>query len=167
MMNLRALWGDPFHRRSSAGSSISFLSTVPLFEKLSRRQIEKINAILHIRDYNADEIVFRQGDPGVGMYIVRSGSLRVCREFDDSTYHDVAVMHPSDFFGEIALLNNSARSATIVATEQSTLMGLFREDLRELMDSDPRLGLSIIYAVARVIAERLRLATSGAGMPNG
>lgn len=166
-MNLRALWGNPFHRGSSSGVPLSFLSSVPLFENLSKRQLEKISGILHVRGFDTEELVFRQGDPGVGMYIVHSGALRVCREFEDATYREIAVMHPSDFFGEIALLNNSPRSATIIATEPSTLLGLFRDDLMELMDGDPRLGLSVINAVARVIAERLRLATSGSEIPDG
>jgi len=159
-MNLQSLWINPFSKsRQSVDSDHSFLSTVDVFESLNDRQIKKIMTMLHIRHYESGELIFRQGDPGVGMYIIRSGCVDVYHEYVDLTRKKIAVLSEGDFFGEMSLLNDAPRSATSVSTHESTLFGLFKPDLLEIMDEDPSLGLKFIYRVAQIIAERLRITT--------
>jgi len=160
-MNSKSLWGNPFTLISSdVSAERKFLSSVPIFDTLSRRQLIKINKILHLRTFEDGEIVFRQGDPGVGMYIVRSGIIDVYNENDDMTRQKIFTLRPGDFFGEIALLNDSLRSATTFTSQKALLYGLFRPDLMSLMDADPKLGLKIIYRLSQIVAERLRHKTS-------
>jgi CRP-like cAMP-binding protein len=71
----------------------------------------------------------------------------------------IADLSSGDFFGEISLLNESPRSATVVAEKQSVLLGFFRSDLLGLMDSDPKLGVRLVYQIACIVAERLRNVT--------
>jgi len=159
-MKQKVLWGNPFKRGSSELKvELRFLSSVPIFDSLSSRQLRKIHKLIHIRTFDEGEIVFRQGDPGVGMYIVRDGQVDVYNEYSDMTRSRIAVLKTGDFFGEISLLNDSNRSATVVSVKSSTLLGLFRPDLFGVMDSDPKLGLSIIYRISQIVAERLRLST--------
>ncbi len=159
-MKQKALWGNPFRKDSSnLEQELRFLSSVPIFDSLSSRQLRKINKLIHIRTFEDGEIVFRQGDPGVGMYIVREGTVDVYNEFPDLTRSRITTLKSGDFFGEISLLNDSSRSATVVSVHDSVLLGLFRPDLFGVMDSDPRLGLSIIYRISQIVAERLRLST--------
>ncbi len=160
-MNAKFLWGNPFSLISSdENTELKFLSSVPIFDTLSSKQLQKINKLLHLRTYEEGEIVFRVGDPGVGMYIVRSGFADIFSENDDMTKQKITSVKSGDFFGEIALLNDSSRSATVVATQKSFLYGLFRPDLLGLMDSDPKLGIKIIYRLSQIVAEKLRLTTS-------
>jgi len=160
-MNSSILWGNPFRKvPSDVKEELRFLSSVPIFDTLSQGQLRKIHKLIHVRRYKREEIVFRQGDPGVGMYIVRDGQIDVYHEFADMTKTRITTLKAGDFFGEIALLNEISRSATAVASTDSTLFGLFRPDLLDVMDSDPKLGLKIIYRIAQIIAERLRLSTS-------
>lgn len=159
-MNTSSLWISPFKKiPSDIKSDLTFLSSVPIFDSLSQRQLFRIHKLIHIRNYESGEVVFRQGDPGVGMYIVRSGQIEVYSEHADMTREKIAVMNPGDFFGDISLLNDSARSATAVASRKSTLFGFFRPDLLSLMDSDPKLGMRFIYRLAQIVAERLRLSS--------
>jgi CRP-like cAMP-binding protein len=148
-------WTNPF-KRDSNESDADFIRRVPLFNSLNQRQAEKLLQIIHIREYSEGEIVFREGDPGVGMYIIRSGEIELHRERSGSSGR-FAVLGPGDFFGDIALLNESPRSASAVCSRKTTLYGLFRHDLISLLESDPRLGLKIIYPLAKITAERLRL----------
>ena len=152
------MWGNPFKKLTKeVENNIEFLSSVPIFDSLSRRQKEKINSFIHVRRYEIDEIVFRQGDPGVGLYILREGEVSVFSEnIKDMTKTCITKLAKGDFFGEIALLNEAPRSATIITSKETVLLGLFRTDLLGLMDTDPRLGLKIVYRLAQIVAERLR-----------
>jgi len=142
---------------SDVEEDIDFLGTVPIFDSLSKRQKIKLHAIIHVRNYEKGECVFRQGDPGVGLYIVKKGLVEVFHETEELSCCKISVLKKGDFFGEIALLNESVRTATVVAYEKTTLLGLFKPDLLNLMDADPRLGLGLVYCLAQVVADRLRL----------
>jgi len=158
------MWGNPFRKvPADVKSELKFLSSVPIFDTLSQRQLQNIRNLIHIRNFDENEIVFRQDDPGVGLYIVRDGQVDVYTEYPDLTRLKIASMNKGDFFGEISLLNDSARSATVIAAKKSILFGLFRPDLMSLMDNDPKLGLRLIYRIAQIIAERLRLTSQNSG----
>ena len=73
------------------------------------------------------------------------------------TCHKITTLKHGDFFGETSLLNETPRSATIISSEQSILWGLFKPDLLNLFDSDPKLGLRLIFRLSQIVAERLRL----------
>ena len=157
-MKPEEFWGNPFKKnKSDIDNNIDFLSTVPIFDTLSRRQKQKLHSIIHTRNYKKGEKVFRQNDPGVGLYIIREGQIDVFRESDDMTREKIAAVEKGNFFGEISLLNESQRSATAVASQQSVLFGLFKPDLLSIMNSNPKLGQQLIFRLAQIVAERLRL----------
>ncbi len=156
-MNLRLLWTNPFGKKGEITvSDLDFLSKVPIFDSLTGRQKEKIQSLIHIRHYTPGEIVFRQDDPGVGLYIVREGTVAVWHEHPDMTRTQIAELSEGDFFGEIALLNDSPRSATVVAVKPTVLFGFFRSALISLMESDPNMGARVVYRLAQIVAERIR-----------
>jgi CRP-like cAMP-binding protein len=149
-------WGNPFKKnKSDIDNDIDFLSTIPIFDSLSRSQKLKIFSIIHIRHYQEGEIIFRQEDPGVGLYIIRDGTVDIYSENPDFTKKKIANLNKGDFFGEISLLNETPRSATVVASQCTTLFGIFKPDMLSLMDSNPKLGLQLIYRLAQIVAERL------------
>ena len=157
-MSHKAFWANPFKKISTdIKVELEFLSSVPIFDSLSARQLRKIHKLIHVRNFTEGEIIFRQGDPGVGLYVIRDGQVDVYNEYDDLTRRKIAILKPGDFFGEISLLNDSSRSATAVSSHKSVLFGLFRPDLLGVMDSDPKLGLRLIYCLSQIVAERLRL----------
>lgn len=151
-------WKNPFKNNSSKSEDeLDFLSSVPIFDSLSKRQKIKLQNIIHIRSYEKGEIVFRQGDPGVGLYIVKDGEVDVYNEYSNLTCSKITSLHHGDFFGETSLLNETPRSATIVSGKPSVLWGLFKPDLLNLIDSDPKLGVRLIFRLSQIVAERLRL----------
>lgn len=131
------------------------LSNLPLFENLSMRNWRELSDIFHKRTFLKDEVIFRHGTPGLGMYAIIDGSVAV---FDNDEGVDVEItrLGTGDFFGEISLIDEIDRSATIVALETTRLIGVFRPQLRDLMHRRPQLGLIIIERLARILASRLR-----------
>jgi CRP-like cAMP-binding protein len=134
---------------------IDLLSRVPIFEELNSRELQAIDRILHRREYVQDEFIFRQGEPGMGMYIVQKGAVSIVSEPENQELFE---MGDGDFFGEVALLDQGPRSATAIARTTSVIFGFFQPDLLELIERNPRLGLKILLRVARHVGERLRRA---------
>lgn len=146
-----SFWGNIF-RQTDEKSVYSLLRDIPLFDGLSRGELSAIESILHRREYDPDEMLFHQGNPGVGMYIIREGTIEIVYE---PTGDILAELSDGDFFGELALLNETPRSATAIARTESVLYGLFRPDLLGLVKQQPSLGVEILLRMSRVISERL------------
>ena len=145
-------WGNIFRRRSGPDDPLTVLRRVPIFSSLSRRQLQAVERILHRRRYATGETVFKQGDPGVGMYIVASGRVLISQ---DPGAVELAELQEGDFFGEIALLNETPRSATATALEHTTLFGFFQPDLISILERQPRIGVVVLRGLAEIAGERL------------
>jgi CRP-like cAMP-binding protein len=145
-------WGNIFRRRSGPDDPLAVLSRIPIFAALSRRQLQAVERILHRRTYAQGEVVFRQGDPGVGMYIVARGRVLVSQ---DPGAVELAELGEGDFFGEIALLNETPRSATATALQNTTLFGFFQPDLISILERQPRIGVTVLRGLAEIAGERL------------
>lgn len=146
-----SLWSNLFRPKPHAGTN-ALLRQVPMFADLDRRELAEIRKILYRRQYHADEVIFRQGDPGVGMYVIEQGTVAI---FHEPTARLLAELRDGDFFGEIALLNETPRSARAVATTPVVLHGLFQPELVDLVRRLPRLGVKILLPLARSLGARL------------
>ena len=137
----------------SAGSTEDdLIGRIPLFEDLSGRELDAVRRLLHRRDYVAGESIFVQGEPGLGMYIIVRGAVSIQSE---PTGRELVELTHGDFFGEIALLNEVIRTATARAKTDCTLLSLFQPDLLSLLDRNPRLGVKVLLALARLVGLRL------------
>ena len=148
---MNSLWGNIFRPKPATGTR-ALLRRVPMFHDLDRRELNELEKILYRRQYDADEVIFRQDDPGVGMYVIESGSVAVIQE---STGQTLAQLRAGDSFGEIALLNETPRSARAVATAPAVLHGLFQAELYDLVQRNPRLGVKLLLPLARNLGNRL------------
>lgn len=146
-----SFWGNIF-KREDQQDTYTLLKRVPLFEHMTRREISAVERIMYRRDYTHGETIFRQGEPGVGMYVVQHGVVSIIYE---PTGQVLAELHDGDFFGEIALLNETPRSATAQARTDCTLWGLFQPELLDLLERDPRLGVKLLQPLAQIAGQRL------------
>ena len=89
--------------------------------------INKINEKLDVKLFQKNEEIFKKGDEGDAMFIIEQGQVKV--DLENPVY-----LGPGDFFGEMALISNSPRNATLVATDDSKLFELKKSDLEELFD---------------------------------
>jgi CRP/FNR family transcriptional regulator, cyclic AMP receptor protein len=155
---MNVIWSNVFKLRSEGTGQTQIteiLKKIPVFEDLTKRELGAIERILHKREYRQDELIFREGEPGVGMYIIESGKVRIVTETGKRTLAELA---EGEFFGELALLDESPRSATAVAIQPSVILGFFQPDLFGLIERNPQLGVKIVLRLARSIGERLRRA---------
>ncbi len=152
-----ALWKNIFsHKIIKEGSTEEVLNKVPAFSNLSPRELKEVAVIVHKREYRTGEPVFYQGDPGLGMYIVQEGEVSITILGKDGNEQELVVLSDGDFFGELALLDESPRSANAVCKSNCTLIGFFRPDLFELIEKNTSLGIKIVLKLAEIVAQRLR-----------
>jgi CRP/FNR family transcriptional regulator len=123
-----------------------------LFGHADDATLEAIAAALRIRRFRKGETVFHQGDPGDALFIVATGSVKVVLPSNEGAEPAiVAVLGPGEFFGELAILDGAAHSATIVAVEPTETLVLRREAFLGLVDSEPELRRALLASLAAEI----------------
>ncbi|MBE9536875.1 MAG: cyclic nucleotide-binding domain-containing protein [Proteobacteria bacterium] len=148
-----SFWSNIF-KNSGKGVFVAreALKATPIFGKLKRSEIIAVERILHLRQYASGETIFSQGEPGIGMYVIVDGRVDILFEGSGQT---IANLEEGDFFGEIALLTESPRTATARASENSKLMFFSQADLYNLINIKPKLGSVILMRLGKIIAKRL------------
>lgn len=148
-----SFWGNIFRQQEKEEESIrKTLKKIPIFEGLTRKELRAIERILHRREYTTGEIIFHQDEPAAGMYIIVEGKVRI---FLEPARQVVAELHDGNFFGELALLDESPRSATAIAKLDCKMLGFFKPDLLNLIELNPKLGVKIVMQLNAVIGKRL------------
>jgi hypothetical protein len=129
---------------------MAFLRTVPLFAEMPGAELRRVAEMLSSVQVRESEVIFKKGDPGDDLFLVRSGvvSLR------DGAI-ELGTAKSQEFFGELALLDNEPRSADAVAIQPTELLRLRSADFRELMARRPQIQEQIV----RVLVRRVRDAT--------
>ncbi|MEW6715075.1 MAG: cyclic nucleotide-binding domain-containing protein [Nitrospirota bacterium] len=148
------LWENIFKRQKKDGVQ-EILKKIPVFEDLSNNDLSHIERILHRREYQPDEVIFSQGTPGFGMYIIEDGSVTIVSE---PSMKVMAELQSGDFFGELALLDDSPRSATAAAKTSCRMLCFFQSDMFDLISRKPQIGVKILLCLAKTIGERLKRA---------
>jgi CRP/FNR family transcriptional regulator len=129
------------------------LLQVPLFSELSEAEIERVAQVAVPRSFPRDTRVFHEGDAGDACYIIRSGSCRVTREHSDGRAITLANLGPGAIFGELAMLDGEARSASVEVTEDTELLALPASDVRSLIRQHPEMGEKLVVALTRRLRE--------------
>ena len=127
------------------------LAEVPLFEGLSKRHLRRIAKLAHIRRFAPGSIMVRTGDPGRSFFVLLDGSAKVVRSGRRSVR-----IGAGSFFGEMALIDDSPRSADVVAEDEVLTLTIDRPGFAKLLRSEPALS----HALLRTLAARLRAAES-------
>src|ERR671922_1340103 len=137
----------------SAADPIELLARVPLFTELSREELERIPRVAVPPSFPAGVRVFHEGDRSDACYIVRSGDLRVTREHPDGRAIALATLGPGDIFGELAMLDGEARSASVEALTESELLALPAADVRRLLRGSSEITVKLVVALTRRLRE--------------
>ncbi len=140
-----------------AAPNVEFLRRVPLFHDLDEHTLREVaNAAVEQR-WDAGQEIMRQGDSGVGMFIIRSGKVAIEQDHHGKA-ETVAHLGEGDLFGEMALLDEFPRSATVRAEEPTTCLGITRWHFRGILESHPEIALKLLP----VLTKRIRSAEAHA-----
>lgn len=136
---------------------LNFLKGISLFDGIGRRNLIHVLESLQERTYLKGETIFAQGDIGRALFIVLSGKIALAR-FDPVMQKDevIAEVHPGEFFGEMALLEEMPRTASAHAVEETKVFMLFKIKLDSLLFARPRIGVKIASQLAKILSARLR-----------
>jgi CRP/FNR family cyclic AMP-dependent transcriptional regulator len=126
-----------------------FLHRVPLFCGLNKRQLERLAAKFVSRDYPAGQAIVTQGKGGEGFFIIESGGAEVIRERADGEKVVVNTFGPTDFFGELALLDDGLRTASVVTTEATQCLVLTRWHFMGVLREDTDMAITILEELAK------------------
>ena len=127
-----------------------FLKRVSWFEDLDKASLEAIANAAVEQTYKPGEYIMRQGDTGVGAFIIRSGKVEVLQERDGKEVA-LATLGPGDVVGEMALLDEFPRSASVRAKEPTTALGIQRWHFRGILQSHPQLAVALLPILSRRI----------------
>lgn len=162
------IWENLFKRPKKKDELRQALRENILFQDLSDRELRFLAELIHVRSFHSNEPIFRQGEMGVGMYIVVKGRVEIFVN-DEATAPDevkqiyITQLVPGDFFGELSLVEDpSRRTATAIAREETQLIGFFRPDLTQVLARNPLLGIKILSRLAEVLGRRLKETTESA-----
>ena len=135
--------------RAYSAAARKALAATPLFAGLPGPALEQLIEQLALVEIPAGDTLFRQGDPGDTLYVVVEGEVVVLSEGPPQV--EISRLGPGAFFGEIALVTDQPRSATIFVSEDTQLLAIDREVVRALLEQHP----DVLRVVLRFLRERL------------
>jgi CRP/FNR family transcriptional regulator, cyclic AMP receptor protein len=127
---------------------LDMLADVPLFSGLQAADLELIAQRLRQRRYRVGEAIFHRDDPGVALYIIVSGKVKVHNETPDGADVMLAVLSTGDFFGEMSLLDGEERSADVSTLEPTEALVLTRDDLLDCIRQAPQIAINLLATLA-------------------
>lgn len=160
------LWENLIRKNKTESSTRKSLKSNILFQDLSTAELMMLEKIINIRNYRAGETIFRQGEVGVGMYIIVKGNVNIYVEEtipETTEIRNILVtqLHADDFFGDLALVEeNGRRSATAICNEECLLIGFFKPDLIEITQRNPTAGVKILLRLGEALGIRLKETTA-------
>ena len=128
----------------AVAAAVDALKKVPLFEDLDSRELQDIANSMRERRVAAGDVILEQGAAGAGFFVVDHGMAEVTIDGDP-----VATIGPGDYFGEIALLTGSDRTATVTAQTDMLCYGLTTWDFKPLVESNSAIAWKLLTAMAR------------------
>jgi CRP/FNR family transcriptional regulator, cyclic AMP receptor protein len=141
---------------------VGALKAVSLFGSLSQRFLGGIAKSCVEREFAAGETIVRQGNPGVGLFVIVSGRVKVVKTNDAGRKMELATHGPGEVVGEMSVLDGANRTADVVAVEDATCLVLSAWDFRSFMEAHPEVALEILPVVVKRFRETNE-ALTGAG----
>jgi CRP-like cAMP-binding protein len=142
-----------------SSESSSLLGHLPLFETLNARELEELAAVAVPRSFDRGDVIFSEGSQGDVMYVVRSGRVLIKREHAGGRTIALIEMGAGDLFGELAIFDKEARSATAECVAPTQLVALTSGDVNRVLMRNPEIAVKLLQQLSR----RIRVANSRIG----
>ncbi len=129
-------------------SASQALQSVPFFNNLNQNEADDLSKRLIIRRFSNDQIIFHHGDPGGLLYIITKGKVKITYSTPEGLEALLAILGVGDFFGELALLDDSPRSATAEAIGPTETLTLHRDEFIHFIRDNPDFSLHVLHTLA-------------------
>jgi CRP/FNR family cyclic AMP-dependent transcriptional regulator len=124
--------------------TVDMLKQVPLFSDLDNRELDSIAQSMKRRQFSAGQEIAREGETGVGFFVIQDGNAKVTVHGEERRR-----LGPGDYFGEIALIAQSARTASVTAESDLTAYGMTFWDFRPLVEGNASIAWKLLQAFAK------------------
>ena len=138
-------------RATEVNLKLDTLKKIPLFRYLTYQELVKVLNITYLETYEAGAQIIKEGDSGEELYIVLAGRVVVSRGSQE-----IVELHPGVHFGEMALVDQSPRSATVTARDPTRLLVVQRRSFYTLIRKEPVLAVKLLWSFVQVLSRRLR-----------
>ncbi|MBV8468188.1 MAG: Crp/Fnr family transcriptional regulator [Burkholderiales bacterium] len=128
---------------------ISTLKQIPLFSGLSDQELEHIEASATAKTYAKGTIIIDEGDAGSSMFLLMQGRVKVFVSDSSGKEYVLAILGPGEYVGELALLDDEPRTASVETEEQSTFLVIVKEDFLTLLREHPPIMFKLLLNLAR------------------
>ena len=129
--------------------SYESLADVWLFSGMEKEQLQQLAAFTFTKTFKAGDVIAEEGRTGNALYVILTGQVEVLKGYRTETPLRLAALNPGEFFGEMALLEESPRSATVRATQETTCVGVDRWLFLAQLRKNPDMAISMLQAMAR------------------
>ena len=131
----------------------AFLRRVPLFSSLNEMQLDQLAAGSVRKSYPRGRTIVAEGEPSQSLYILLSGRAKVQRSDSEGKEVILAVIGPREFFGEMSLIDDSPRSASVITIESSDFMAINKDSFKAMLAQSPDIAMQIMRGLVRRLRE--------------
>jgi CRP/FNR family transcriptional regulator len=133
---------------------IEILSKVSLFSLMKKRDLRRIAKLAHHQSFKKGEVITREGESDGSMFVIISGEVEVIKGMDSPNEKTLRTLGSNNYFGEMALLDDFVRTASVVARRNTQLLSLDQWNIREEIIKNPSIAIELLQMLSR----RLRVA---------
>lgn len=145
-----------------------FLKRINILKNFTDHEIWTLTKYMHMRNFTAREVIFKEGDTGLGFYIIFDGRVEIYSKSGDELEGNtsqkmsrVAELGKYDYLGELAIIDSlRRRNATAITPESASLLAIFKPDLDEMIENHPIVASKFLQSIAIIISNRFYAVTS-------
>ena len=141
---------------SELAESVGILRNIPIFSDIGDKELITIARVGVRKKYKKGSIILLEEEAGAAMFVIISGKVKIARTDDDGREVILSILGENDFFGEMAILDGLARSASAIATTKTELFMIHRRDFLKLLEDYPVVAIALL----KELTQRLRKADS-------
>lgn len=133
---------------------MSSVDSIAIFNQLPASERRRLRAAALVRDFTSEEVIFKEGDPGDGVYVVREGAVQIAVIIGEDGQQKVFSMEgPGSLFGEMTIIDNEPRSASAIASGGASTWFIPREVMLDLMEASPAFATQLMQGITRRLRE--------------
>ena len=132
-----------------ANFAMDALSRCPLFERADQSMLASLSSRLRVRRFRRNEVIMHQGDPGDSLHIVGVGAVKIVLPSAEGEEAIIATLRPGDFFGELALIEEHPRTATVTAAEETECVLFVAWEFTALLKEYPQIAVPLFMELIR------------------